>query len=1576
MHPTDSQLGNVPEDPFAQLTLDPLADVSSFDADVAVPEGAAPRPAGRRLLCDRCQRPSRACLCPSLPPSRLKTRTRVIVVQHPHEAKKRLATAPILALTLESTRIITGRRFLEGSSAELDRVLIPRCGNRLDATWQDGRGEGETEAVRGGEENGQCEKEDRERGNGFNDGSEPLKRETAGIGSGNADSGPTGDGVCEARICGASGAGDGVCACGHVRLLMFPGEGALPVGDWWRWYLARRQLDAQHPGERGVEQHGVEQHGEERHGVEKHGVEQHGVEQHGVEQHGVEQHGVEQHGVEQHGVEQHGVEQHGVEQHGVEQHGVEQHGVEQHGVEGHWRVGMQQQGWLKETMYGEAEPACAAGDNRVERGEMMKASGSFLRRYCSMVCLPFDRASPGPPPGHLGLVGMIVVHGQAFPCRGAAGSCVGIAGGLITKGFVDVFSIGLSTIIIYAGVVPFYAQTYINGGPVALVWYWWLTALFTHCVALTFAEVSSSFPISGSLYFWAAALAGPKHGPFAAWITVSARFPISTAHSHPPLAAWITVSAPLHRSALDPLPLLAWITVSAPLPRSALDPLPLFAWITVSVLSTLVPLIHPHGYPPHPFKRFSNQTLTFSSFFLTTPAPLPFHSPSSPPPLNPMHPQGWLEFFGISVGLGGVAFGGVQLLQYTIYAATGGANNGGYFLSNYECFGITAGVLIMGGLLTSLPIKAIGRINVFTAVWQVRGSFRSPHPVRSILFPPSRINPVPTIPMPPSRSPIRFSPSHSPYRIPPPVHHPTRFPHRIPPISPPPNPPIVLLPCVAVTAQLALTIKILSSPPLPTSPPRPPSTPLFAQIVLTLAIIVLLPCVAVTIRPTLLHRNPLLSRCLTLPPLLQPPGPAHPLVCPDSAHTRDHRVATVCCCHHSIHSFIATHCLRDVPPFSLSSNPPALPTLLCAQIVLTLVIIVLLPCVAVTTQPASFVFTHYHAQLDQSHLPNAVSSVTTVHRTASHWLDPYALRFCSAPHRTALSPPASLLCLHALPCEDCSAPHGNALHPYASSHCTALHSSVSAFLSSTLPFPQPRPTLHPSPHQAYAFVVARQLSLFGFQNISLCPPSLSSPPLPPPGIRLGGGPATLPQRPATAATTLHVIYEAAIEPSQNPPPTLPHQAYAFVVALQLSLYGQYSYDTVAHMAEETKHADRTIPLAMVSSLSCVCVLGWGLLVSLTFCIENDDRLLGANNETRGEYPVVQIIWDVFFSRYGSGTGAIIILCCMSLAFFLGVVGGLTGASRAARSLALKGATGDGPMGVDGYARAYKAYPLSRNSGPPFASLWRRAYSLSRDSGLPFAWRRVNRDRTPIYAVWLCCGISILFSLPLLFPLYPSPHQAYSLSRDSGLPFASLWRRVNRDRTPIYAVWLCCGISILFALPLLDDSSTFHFITSLATVTWVGSYLVPIFFRLVQRDEDFEPGAFSLANYVGHTGRSVPLLTALPLLDDSSTFHFITSLATVAWVGSYSVPIFFRLIQKDEDFEPGAFNLANYVGHTGSLYLFPHRTYPPTQIQTPVINLASLLFVIYTIATFLVTLSYIYPHTLSPLPTQPLPNPGD
>ncbi|CAI5985518.1 unnamed protein product [Closterium sp. NIES-65] len=1070
----------------------------------------------------------------------------------------------------------------EGGRSELDRALIPCCGDRLRATCQGARGGGETEAETAGEENGRRGGEEREIGNGWKAGNESLERERVGIGRGDADlgdqeserSGRRGD-QWERRwmrahgereevastsgapvACGERGKGswdggtervagdaaqpgcteDGMCACGHVRLLMFPGEGALPVGDWWRWYLAGRQLDAQHPGEQGVQQHRVGELG-----VEKHGMEQRGEEHHGVERECGERR-----------------RECGYEN-GCGKWGEEC--WEKEKERGKWggECGEEEKGrgeWGGECGEGYAVTLVVIDGTWEHAKEMMKASGSFLRRHCAMVCLPFDHASPGPPPGHLGLVvrkephkgavstveavaraldalekdvpewdgdgerverkskDMIVHMEPSQPRSGQAPQKLTMTHCSLSPFALRALSVPSfvsppSHLFVFPFCCPHASQTYINGRPVALVCSPTPPSpLFPQTQSLpnlpsspkhlprTFPSPSQNTSppphpfflprsaarnqISGSLYFWAAALAGPKHGPFAAWITCF--FPHSSLL--PPLPpgspvlstsslaslAWITVSA---LPTFFPFPPLACLEHrDFPLSLSALHPLPPSAWITVSACSPLVPFIHslltPAACLDHREFPLPPPSLYLPGAHVLIPMPkcLAKCLPSRLYlyPLVSFPGLGWLEFFGISVGLGGVAFGGVQLLQYTIYAATGGANNGGYFLSSYECFGITAGVLIMGGLLTSLPIQVIGRINVFTAVWQM---------------------------------------------------------------------------------------------------------------VSTLVITVLLPCVS---------------------------------------------------------------------------------------IVLTLVIIVLLPCVSVTTQPASFVFTHYHVQLDQSHLPNA--------------------------------------------------------------------------------------------------------------------------------------------------------------------------AYAFVVALQLPLYGQYSYDTVAHMAEETKHADRTIPLAMVSSLSCVCVLGWGLLVSLTFCIENNDRLLGTDNETRGEYPVVQIIWDVFFHRArergrvliwdvflhrcGSGTGAVIILCCMPLSL-------------------------------------HSPHDQSSISSPPHfppAHLPLPATAAAPDYG------------SGTGAVIILCCMSLAFFLGVVGGLMGASRAAFSLSRDSGLPFASLWRRVNRDRTPIYAVWLCCGISILFALPLLDDSSTFHFITSLATVAWVGSYAVPIFFRLIQKDEDFEPGAFNLADYVGHTGRRLINLAAL------------------------------------------------------------------------------------------------------------------
>ena len=65
-----------------------------------------------RELCARCSRPAAGqCICSALPPSPIDTRTRVLVLQHPAEAKKRIASVPLLSLCLKPVTIVKGMSF-------------------------------------------------------------------------------------------------------------------------------------------------------------------------------------------------------------------------------------------------------------------------------------------------------------------------------------------------------------------------------------------------------------------------------------------------------------------------------------------------------------------------------------------------------------------------------------------------------------------------------------------------------------------------------------------------------------------------------------------------------------------------------------------------------------------------------------------------------------------------------------------------------------------------------------------------------------------------------------------------------------------------------------------------------------------------------------------------------------------------------------------------------------------------------------------------------------------------------------------------------------------------------------------------------------------------------------------------------------------------------------------------------------------------------------------------------------------------------------------------------------------------
>jgi amino acid permease (GABA permease) len=80
------------------------------------------------------------------------------------------------------------------------------------------------------------------------------------------------------------------------------------------------------------------------------------------------------------------------------------------------------------------------------------------------------------------------------------------------------FAVSFTIISILSGCLTLYYFGMDEGGPAIIVWGWPVVGIFTLLVGLSMAEVCSSFPTAGGLYYWAAKLA-PRNGAAWSWFT-------------------------------------------------------------------------------------------------------------------------------------------------------------------------------------------------------------------------------------------------------------------------------------------------------------------------------------------------------------------------------------------------------------------------------------------------------------------------------------------------------------------------------------------------------------------------------------------------------------------------------------------------------------------------------------------------------------------------------------------------------------------------------------------------------------------------------------------------------------------------------------------------------------------------------------------------------------------------------------------------------------------------------------------------------------------------------------------------
>ncbi|CAH9136601.1 unnamed protein product [Cuscuta epithymum] len=81
------------------------------------------------------------------------------------------------------------------------------------------------------------------------------------------------------------------------------------------------------------------------------------------------------------------------------------------------------------------------------------------------------------------------------------------------------FAFAFSVVSVLTGLNTLYSNGLNSGGPISFIYGWLIVGTLTMIVGLSMAEICSSYPTSGGLYYWSAKLAGPSWAPFASWIT-------------------------------------------------------------------------------------------------------------------------------------------------------------------------------------------------------------------------------------------------------------------------------------------------------------------------------------------------------------------------------------------------------------------------------------------------------------------------------------------------------------------------------------------------------------------------------------------------------------------------------------------------------------------------------------------------------------------------------------------------------------------------------------------------------------------------------------------------------------------------------------------------------------------------------------------------------------------------------------------------------------------------------------------------------------------------------------------------
>ncbi|KAF9350491.1 hypothetical protein BGX26_011334 [Mortierella sp. AD094] len=111
----------------------------------------------------------------------------------------------------------------------------------------------------------------------------------------------------------------------------------------------------------------------------------------------------------------------------------------------------------------------------------------------------------------------------------------------------------------------------------------------------------------------------------------------------------------------------------------------------------------------------------------------------------------------------------------------------------------------------------------------------------------------------------------------------------------------------------------------------------------------------------------------------------------------------------------------------------------------------------------------------------------------------------------------------------------------------------------------------------------------------------------------------------------------------------------------------------------------------------------------------------------------------------------------------------------------------------------------------------------------------------------------------------SSRMVFAFARDGALPLSKHLHRLNKEKSPVAAVWFNIAFCFVLGLPYIWSLTAFSAIVSVNTIASSISYLIPILCRIVLARDSFEPGPFHLGRF------------SIPIGIVSTTWIIVTSI---------------------------------------------------------------------------------------------------